>query len=269
MKEDRKKRGFFEFTCGDILNILCAAAVPIALGIYTAITYQQEQGQQQKTEELSIKQTIESRQDAIYDQFLNNVYNLDKDGYLNESKDPWAFANAYYRAAHRQLDPVRKGDVLQFLKEKQLIGRNNCTSGCQSKQLKDIIRLNELNFDNVYLSSQTGTLNRLNLDCVSFDQVSMNNATFSFANLNGVSFDQGRLNNVNFGNSSMVCASFNGTDLEGVDFGNSDLTGAQFINVDLSKTTLTEKQKEQANIHSKITTKTSTISSTISTRTSK
>ena len=176
MGQERKHRGgFFELNCNDILTILCAAAVPIALGIYTAITYQQEQEQQQKMQQLSLNQSAELRRDKIYDNFLKNVYNLDKNGYLEENKDPWAFANAYYRAAHRQLDPTRKGDVLQFLKERQLIGRNNCTETCGYKPIPDIIRLNELSFDDMELSSQTGTLTRLNLICVSFDQVSMNN----------------------------------------------------------------------------------------------
>jgi hypothetical protein len=242
----RRKRGFWELSCNDVLSIICAAAVPIALGIYTAITYQQDQEQAMKSQQLSINQTIESRQDALYDQFLNNVYNLDKDGYLKEDKDPWAFVNAYYRAAHRQLDPLRKGDVLKFLKEKELIGRNNCSSGCNTKQVKDIIRLRELNFDKVHLKSETGILNKLNLQCVVFDQVSMSDGTFSFTNLNGVSFDGARLDNANFGNSSLVCASFNGTYLEGVDFGNSNLKDAHFENVDLSKVKLTEEQKNQA-----------------------
>lgn len=243
---DRKRDSFWTLTCNDILTILCAAAVPIALGIYTAITYQQEKQLAMEAQRLTINQTIETRQDALYDNFLNNIYNLDKDGYLAENKTPWAFANAYYRAAHRQLDPLRKGDVLQFLKEKQLIGRNNCTSRCNPKVVPDIIRLNELNFDKVNLKSQTGLLNRVNLECISFEQVSMNDAIFSYVNLNGVSFDQGKLENTNFGNSTLACASFNGTIFEGVDFENANLEDAYFENTDISKVKLTQEQIKRA-----------------------
>jgi hypothetical protein len=240
------KRTFWQLTFKDILTILCAAAVPIAIGIYTGTMYRQEQRQVEQARQFSVKQAIELRQDTIYDKFLDNMYDLDKDGYLNESENPWAFANAYYRAAHRQLDPVRKGDVLQFLKEKHLIGRNNCSEGCNPKNLSDIIRLDGLNFNDVYLESQTGTWNGLNLDCIVFGQVSMTNATFSFANLNGVSFYQGRLNNANFNGSSLFCAHFDGTDLQGVDFRNATLTNASFSNVDVSTTKFTEDQKNQA-----------------------
>ena len=262
MGQERKQRGgFFELNCNDILTILCAAAVPIALGIYTAITYQQEQEQQQKMQQLSLNQSAELRRDKIYDNFLKNVYNLDKNGYLEENKDPWAFANAYYRAAHRQLDPTRKGDVLQFLKERQLIGRNNCTETCGYKPIPDIIRLNELSFDDMELSSQTGTLTRLNLKCVSFDQVSMNNVKFVFANLDGGSFIKSRLVNVDFGNSSLRCVNFNGTEFENINFGESDLTGAYIDKKIIPTLGLTEEQKEQLDKYKK-TTSTSTLTTT-------
>ncbi|CAF1204489.1 unnamed protein product [Adineta steineri] len=243
---DFNKRAFYHFTLKDILSIISSVAIPIALAIYTAIGSQQQKQQAEKKQKFDFEQSRELRQQTVYDEFLNNIYKLDKDGYLNDTKNPWAFANAYYRAAHRQWDTIRKADVIQFFKEKQLIGRNNCTNGCRTTNLDDIIGLNELNFDNVHLASETGVLNKLNLQCVSFDQVSMSNAIFSFASLNGVSFDGARLDNVKFDGSSLLFASFNGVNLAGVDFGNSDLTGAQFSNSDLSGAKMTEDQINQA-----------------------
>lgn len=273
--DERRKRGFWELSCNDVLSILCAAAVPVALGIYTAVTYQQEQDHARKTQELQVKQAIEQRQGVIFDMFLNNIFKLERNGYLNESHEPWAFANAYYRAAHRQLDLERKADLVQFLKEDQLIGRRNLSAPCGFKMKKDIIRLNKLNFDNVHFRSDTGTLNPLDLDYVTFDQVSMSNVMFTSTNLSDVSFDHSRLDHVSFGSSSLVCASFDGTDLRGVDFGDADLTGAIFSNVDLSTVKLTDKQRRQASFwnvtmpngevlyRTKLTTKTTTTTSEI------
>ncbi|CAF0757013.1 unnamed protein product [Adineta steineri] len=190
---DLNKRAFWHFTFKDILTILCSATIPIALAIYTAIGSQQQKKEAERTRQFDLEQSRELRQQTLYDEFINNIFKLDNYGYLKEKKNPWAFANAYYRAAHRQWDTIRKADVLQFLKEKQLIGRNNCSNGCRTTKLDDIIRLNELNFNNVNLASETGVLNKLNLQCVSFDQVSMSNGEFSFVNLNGVSFDEARL----------------------------------------------------------------------------
>jgi len=265
MPQEKKRRGFFDLNCNDILNILCAAAVPIALGIYTAVTYEQEQARQQKMQELEMNQTMESRQDKIYDGFLKNIFKLDIDGYLNDSKNPWAFANAYYRAAHRHLEPVRKGDILQFLKEQQLIGRNNCTSGCGYRPIDDIIRLSELNFNNMHLTSQTGTLNYLNLQCVVFEKVLMKQTTFFWNDLHGASFDHARLSNVNFHNTSLACATFVGTEFDNVDFAGSNLTGAIFIDVDLSKVKLTDEQKKQIHFHYYPTTTTKTTTTTTTT----
>ncbi|CAF1173194.1 unnamed protein product [Adineta steineri] len=190
---DFNKRAFWHFTLKDILTIISSVAIPIALAIYSAIGSQQQKREAEKTRQFDLEQAEKLRQRTLYDEFLNNIYKLDKDDYLSDTKNPWAFANAYYRAAHRQWDTIRKADVLQFLKEKQLIGRNNCSNGCRTTNLNDIIRLNKLNFDNVHLASETGVLNQLDLECVSFDQVSMSNAVFSFASLNGVSFDGGRV----------------------------------------------------------------------------
>ncbi|CAF3712285.1 unnamed protein product [Adineta steineri] len=228
---DSNKRVFWHFTFKDILTILCSAAIPIALAIYTAIGSQQQKQEAEKTRQFDLEQAEKLRQQTLYDEFLNNILKLDNYGHLKERKKPWAFANAYYRAADRQWDTIRKADVLKFLKEKQLIGRNNCTNGCKTTNLDDIIRLNELNFDNVRLASQTGVLNKLDLQCISFDQISMSNGEFSFVNLNGALFEG---------------ASFNDVNLSRADFGNSNLTGAHFSNSDLSGAKITKDQINQA-----------------------
>ncbi|CAF4698321.1 unnamed protein product, partial [Didymodactylos carnosus] len=105
--------------------------------------------------QFDLKQATELQQQQIYNDFIDNIYTLHRDDELNETSEPWAFANARYRAAHRQWDAVRKAHALQFLKEKGLIGRDQCTTGWEVKQLVDIIRLNELDLDNVQLISQT------------------------------------------------------------------------------------------------------------------
>ncbi|CAF1123832.1 unnamed protein product [Adineta steineri] len=236
---DINKRSFWHFTFKDILAIISSVAIPIALAIYTSIGSEQRKQQAEKKQQFDFAQSRQLRQQTLYDGFLNNIYKLDKDGYLNNTKNPWAFANAYYRAAHRQWDTIRKADVLKFLKEKQLIGRNNCTNGCKTTKLDDIIRLNELNFDKVHLVSETGVLNKLNLQCTSFEQVSMSDAEFSSVNLNGASFDGARLDKVKFDSSSLLCASFVGTNVTGAHFSNSDLSGAK----------LTEDQIKQAHFY--------------------
>ena len=238
---------FWHITLKDLLVIACSAAIPLALTIYSSIMSQEEQQLEENVRQLDYNKTNEARQQALYDRFIDNIYKLDKHGYLTENQTPWAFANAFYRAAHRQWDATRKGDVLQFLKERQLIGRSVCSADCRRVDVPDIIRLNELSWKGVRLLSQTGALNPVNLECIAFDQVLFNHAVFSSANLQGVSFTGGQSSGVKFeGGSSLRCAVFKGVDLRGVDFGDSDLTDTSFFNVDLSMTKLTKEQLEQA-----------------------
>ncbi|CAF5131133.1 unnamed protein product, partial [Rotaria sp. Silwood1] len=215
------------------------------LGIYAAITTAQEGKVADERRQFDLEQAAEFRQQAIYDKFLDDVYKLEKDGYLNEEKNPWAFANARFRAAHREWDAIRKADILQFLKENQLIGIKPSIKNRAVKKGDNIIRLNDLNFDNISLTSPTGSLNSLNLEYVVFDQVSMINARFSFVNLRETSFSHSRLNNVTFSDSSLAYASFDSTELNGTDFGNTNMIGVEFSNIDLCTTTLTEIQLQQ------------------------
>ncbi|CAF0976705.1 unnamed protein product [Rotaria sordida] len=215
------------------------------LGIYTATTTAQEGKVADKRRQFDLEQATEFRQQAICDKFLDDIYKLEKDGYLNEEKNPWAFANARFRAAHRQWDAICKADILQFLKENQLIGRKPNIKNRAVKKVDNIIHLNDLNFDNISLTSPTGSLNSLNLEYVVFDQVSMINARFSFVNLRETSFSHSRLNNVKFSDSSLAYASFDSTELDGTDFGNTNMIGVEFSNIDLCTTTLTEIQLQQ------------------------
>lgn len=249
---------FWKITLKDCLSLLIGATIPVVIGIYTAVSNDQAQQSARlavdeqnriasERREFDFKQATELYQQNLYKNFLDDIYTLHKDGELNESANPWAFANARYRAGHRIWDAVRKGQVLQFLKEKQLIGRQKCTTACEIENVEDIIRLNRLNFDNVNLSSETGNLYQLDLSCIKFDEVSMTNAIFSSVNLNGITFERSRLNGAQFSQVLLACAMFNGTDLHRTDFGDSNLDGASFINVNLSTAKLTSNQKERAN----------------------
>lgn len=253
------KRNFFTLTFYELLTIIISAAIPLAIAVYTVIRTNQytnaenrqldEQSQiARKSRELDIELAAETRQQQIYDKFIDDVYILHKDGELNDSAEPWAFANARYRVAHLQWDAKRKSDALQFLKDRQLIGRSTCQKGRQSKHSKDIIRLNELNFDHINLASETGKW-QVDLTCTHFDQVSMKDAIFTKINFNGASFEESRLNGATFSQSSFAYAIFNRTELHNVDFGDSNLEGAIFDGVDLSTTKLNEKQKQQISIN--------------------
>lgn len=239
MSSPPSERFCTRLTLYETLTLLCAAAVPVALAIFTVISSSQDARDADQKRQFDLELAEKLRQQHIYDQFLSDFYMMNKDGQLNGNVGPWAFANARYRAANQQWESVWKGYSLQFLKEKQLIGRR-----CNGEE--DIIRLNKMNFQQIQLTSLDGNLYLLDMMCVAFDQVSMIGATVANTNLDGASFDSSSLNGVVFQDSSLIGVSFNGTQLDGTDFGTSNLQGASFIDVDLSKTKLTWEQIQQA-----------------------
>ncbi|CAF2193922.1 unnamed protein product [Rotaria magnacalcarata] len=224
-EENVSKRSYFKLTFHQLLSVLITAAVPVLIGIYTGIaTYQQIKTADERRD-FDFKQATELQWQHLYNNFINDIYQLYKDGELNDTRSPWAFVNARFRVLHR---------------------RDQCENGCEPRVLDDIVRLNELNFDGVQLSSATGTLNKLKFQCVKFDHVSLIGATFANVDLSGTAFDHSQLNGVQFNNSLLACATFNGTHLNGTDFADSNLESAVFTNVNLSTTKLTPNQLRQA-----------------------
>ena len=241
-----KKDSFWHFTLYEILTLICTAAIPVAVAVYTVISTEQGNKEADQKREFDLAHATEVRQHTLYDQFLEDMYNLEKDGHLKPDKQPWTFANAYYRAMQRQWDATRKADILHFFKDKELIGKAKWLETRSLQPPVDVISLKGLNFDNVYLTSPTGSLNPLDFKYIAFDQVSMVNTKFSFVNVNGATFNHAQLDHVQFEDSSLASATFNGTILKDANFSNSDLTGTRFINVDLSTVHLTQDQLQQA-----------------------
>ena len=246
MYSDKKRLSFWNITLRDLLSLICSAAVPLALAIYTSNVHKAREEADEKARQLDSLKAEDARQQALYDRFLHHIYKLDKNGDLAENQTPWAFANAYYRAANRQWNVERKGDAIQFLREHELIGRSNCSSGCRENAVPDIVRVDELSLDYVQLVSQTGSLNHLKLDCINFGRIAFNYAIFSHVSLNGALFNGGRGHDVQFQESSLRCVRFTGVDLQGVDFSGSDLSGTVFSNVNLLNAKFTAEQLAQA-----------------------
>ena len=266
-------------TLKDLLSILVGITIPVAIGVYGTISA----GQAEKSAKIAadeqqriaaerrtfdVQRATDLHQQQLYKDFIDAMYVFHRDGELNDSANPWAFANARYRAVHREFDGLRKVQALLFLKEKQLIGRRTCITGCETKDVEDIIRLKGMSFDNLNLASETGGLNALDLSCIQFDGISMMNSSFSQANLNGVTFNNSRLNGSKFNDVSFNCASFENTELGGVDFGGSNMSGAVFVNNGSSTSACATTSTTTSTTTSEITSETSAHTSTIAPATS-
>lgn len=226
-----KRRRFFQLNFKDVMGMILSTILPIAIGIHTVIVTRQQ-----------AEFNHELRQQNVYDQFLENMYKLHTTDELNTSAGPWAFANAFYRSAHRQWDLLRKQQSLLFLKEKELIGRRGPNGEC----LSDIIRLRRLNFDGIRLESSGKNLFKIDLTCVQFDEVSFDNAILTGVDLEKASFNNSRFNGVVFENTSLVEVFFNHTQLSNTDLTTTDISGSVFIGIDLSETKITKDQIDRA-----------------------
>lgn len=245
----KTKRRYLYLTFYELLLIVCTAAVPIVICIYTAIDNKQKFTEAGRRRQFDLEQSEKLRQQEVYDKFIEDFYKLDKDGQLNDSAKPWAFANARYWSANRQLNPPLKVDALVFFKQKGLIGRRCRHNDNRLQVLEDVIKLNGLNFDHVQFKSPTNGLVPLDMTCVNFDQVSLSGSVFGSTNLNEATFEGSRLTGATFHDSSLVGTVFNRTEVDGVNFGNADLQNTQFIGVDLSKTLITEEQLAKATLN--------------------
>ncbi|CAF1509992.1 unnamed protein product, partial [Rotaria sordida] len=94
-------------------------ALPIVVGIYTAVTNEKMQKSARCAEDkqesfvaerqaFHLERATELYQQQLYNNFLDMMYTLHRDSELNDSAKPWKFANACYRAVHREFDTIRK-----------------------------------------------------------------------------------------------------------------------------------------------------------------
>ena len=237
-KTDRRQRyRFCQLSLKDLLALLFGAAVPLGLAIYTIVIAEQKK-----------RLAGELRQQRIYDEFLDDIYKLNKLTSPNESNETWIFMNARYLAAHRQWDSIRKQNALQFLKEKRFIGANVCRDSINSDgKIVDIINLERLNFDGIVLESSKTGFYRLDMTGIVFHQVSLSRVKFNSIDLRCAEFHLCRLTGASFGNASLVSVIFNETQLNDTDFGNADLHDAKFYGIDLRKTLISPSQINEAN----------------------
>lgn len=238
--ERKYPRNLYHLSLRKVLNCISSAILPVAVAVHTVITTHMEK-----------KRTDELRQQQIYDHFLDSIYQLHLDQELNETSEPWAFANTRYQSAHRQWDLIRKLQSIQFMQEKELIGRHeiNKHTGEHIRCLPDIVRLFKLNFDRIRFESSSKGVYNLNLTCIRFTLVSLVGSEFSNVDLSFAWFDGSRLDGVFFNDVLLTNAHFSQSSLVGTNFGNSNLTGAHFADLDLSETIISDDQIKQATFH--------------------
>lgn len=174
--------------------------------------------------------------EAEYQKYLDELRSLLLERSLarsREDSDARKLARAYTLTIFRNLDPGRKGSLLQFLNEAELITSDSPVISLAMVNLERI-DLSGADLNGVNLSE--ARLNGANLSRAYLTQANLQKASLKNANLRGAYLEQARLTE----------SDLSGADLEGAFFPQAVLSGANLSRARLNHCSLNEANLEYA-----------------------
>ncbi len=225
--------GFAGKTLWDWLNLLGGTIlIPVVIGAATLwFSSQQHESDQAIALDQQQQVVFQTAEDNIKDLLLTKGLQTSKPG-----DEVRIVARAEILAALRQLDRERKGALLQFLDEANLIAQ---------RPKDDVI---------IYLWG--ADLSGANLRGVIFHNVNLSGtnlrgANLQYADLHGANLSQADLREIDFNAANLRGADLSQTELFGAFFDSADLSGAnltyaeggEFRNADLKGATMPDKSK--------------------------
>ena len=203
-----KWTGFSGKTVWDWLQLLGVLAIPVVLA-FASLVFSAQQSQTNNA--IAINQqneaVLETYLDRLSDLLINNKLGNSKPG------DPAReVARARTLEALRQLDPTRKGLLLQFLYEAHLITENQV-----------VVDLSGADLTNVYLAYT-------NLSGADLSSTNLRGANLYDASLDGVNLSASLL-----GNSRLMSADLRGANLRGTELSGANLQGAKITSGQLAQ----------------------------------
>lgn len=222
-----KWMGFIENTSDEIKiktlwDWLDLLIVPTSIGIIGWIYKDYEKKKEEKKQ-------IENTNNEIFNNYIKNISELIlKNNLLESNKNAANLARTLTIVALENLDGERKGQILQFLKESdvlqkvELLGANFKNSDLQGIVLKNQI----------------------------FKGIDFSNSNFQNSFLDGTQFISCNLSSSNFSNSSLLNVDFNYSNLCDSILKNNDLESVKFNcaemhNADLRNSTIKKAQIEE------------------------
>jgi uncharacterized protein YjbI with pentapeptide repeats len=155
-------------------------------------------------------------------------------------------AKALTLSVLEQLDGKRKGKVITYLAESQLITVDNNKLSTQPE-----IKLDGANLDDIELGNN-GQRNSLNEDEMTIiDKIKIKNANMKRANLSGLQLLYSELNGSNLENATLENVNFTGSKMIGSRFINGKITDVNFTDVRLGKTIFDNVKLENIKISDK------------------
>ena len=252
--------GFKGKTLWDWLQLLGVLAIPLVVAGATLGFGILQANLAQKQHDADQQSALDQQQATILQTYLNDIQSLLLDYHLQEAKptDEIAIvARARTLTALQELDPGRRGRLLQFIYEAHLIGFKD-SNGMLHDPIIDLssailygailygAHLEVAHLEAVHLEG--AHLDGATLDGVFLDGATLDGATLISARLTGADFRGATLNGTNLAGATITNADFRGATLNGANFRGATLNGADFRYSILYNAILTGAMLSNANI---------------------
>ena len=228
-------------TLWDWMNLLIVPLL-VAIGLWYLNKTEKSSEQKIATERIN-EQSLQS--------YLDYMTNLMLKGNLLNSPDKdsvGSIARARTITTLRSLDSVRKGLVINFLYESNLISQNPIVSlkGADISKA-NLNRLNLVNLNFKFSDLSYSSFQRTRLSGANFHYSKMSFADLSKADLITAEFYLANLYSSDISNATLVSANFTSAKMEKATLENSLLTNATFHGANLSAANLQNTHSENAN----------------------
>ncbi|GCE09780.1 pentapeptide repeat-containing protein [Dictyobacter aurantiacus] len=238
--------------------------VPVALAIgallFNQAASKNEQKIAQQRDQTALDIAADNQREALLQTYLDRMSELLLDRHLltkdvkNEIRN---IARARTLTVLSRLDADRKGSLLQFLYESDLINIDihGCIISMKGANLSEA-NLSEANLSEANLSEANlseATLSEANLFGADLNRANLSGTDLSKANLFGADLSQANLNGANLcradlSGANLSRADLSGTDLSGANLSRADLSGADLHGVDLRGADLRETDLNKADL---------------------
>jgi uncharacterized protein YjbI with pentapeptide repeats len=226
--------------------------IPIVLGAGALWFNQRARKGEQEQRQNELKIANDQRHEDTLQRYLDRMSELVLDKYLRESKRDdavRAMARARTLTVLRSLDGNRKGQVVRFLHEADLIGKVAIEKSEERHVIEAIIDLGGADLRGAILS--VAILSGAILRDANLRDANLRFANLSNANLTEANLSYAILNEANLSGAALIRADLSGAALSGASLRDADLSyanlsGANLRDADLSDALLSRRQLAQA-----------------------
>lgn len=241
--------GFAHKTLWDWLQLLGILAIPVVVAL-ASIYFSAQQNQSslqvsEKQNQSNLQITMEQQRATILGTYIANMQNLLLNNHLRESKpsdEVRILARALTLSTLSELDSNRKGLLIQFLYEANLINKKNVVIQLAGADLQGIYLTEDMKGIDLSGTDLSNAFpNSIDLSGADLSNTILDGAILSGINLTGANLNNARLYKTGMAGGAdggVLSTVLVGASLEGAFISDTDLTGVNLTRADLRGATL-------------------------------